>query len=346
MPDVAIDSDSATINSVNLTEQGSDPATPASSHWRLYTKAGGLYLVDDTGAVTGPFGVGGGFANPMNAEGMMIVGGYDGIPTYLAPGLEGRVLTMGPVSPDWADPTGGAAAIYNSAWASPPDSPAAGELWAPSDGHSLYIREGAAWVPICAIVRGKTPPAAAGWTWVNQSTATLVDDAGQLLLTTPNTASYNIRLAMLALPTVPYTLTVCLEAIHVPGNTNNCMFGAFWRQDAAGAAQGYLHGATLIYNQGTTYFSAYSQKWVSVTASTAGYTFAAMPGLTPRRLWWRLSQDVTNRTIDVSFNGVDYEQLHQIAYNDFLTPDQIGIGASGGGQILKVRVLSWEVVES
>ncbi len=40
--------------SVLFDEQGSDPATPASGFWRLYTKAGGLYLIDDTGSVIGP----------------------------------------------------------------------------------------------------------------------------------------------------------------------------------------------------------------------------------------------------------------------------------------------------
>lgn len=40
-------------------EQASDPATPAASHWRLFFKAGGLYAIDDAGAVVGPFSVGG-----------------------------------------------------------------------------------------------------------------------------------------------------------------------------------------------------------------------------------------------------------------------------------------------
>jgi hypothetical protein len=45
--------------SVLFNEQGSDPSTPASGFWRLYTKAGGLYLIDDAAAVIGPFGAGG-----------------------------------------------------------------------------------------------------------------------------------------------------------------------------------------------------------------------------------------------------------------------------------------------
>lgn len=38
-----------------FTEQGADPATPAAGNWMAFFKAGGLYVIDDAGAVTGPF---------------------------------------------------------------------------------------------------------------------------------------------------------------------------------------------------------------------------------------------------------------------------------------------------
>lgn len=44
---------------VLFTEQGADPATPATGTWLVYAKAGGIYVIDDAGAVTGPFGVAG-----------------------------------------------------------------------------------------------------------------------------------------------------------------------------------------------------------------------------------------------------------------------------------------------
>ena len=46
----------AEIASLLLDEQASDPATPAAGFWRVYAKADGLYIIDDAGAVTGPFG--------------------------------------------------------------------------------------------------------------------------------------------------------------------------------------------------------------------------------------------------------------------------------------------------
>lgn len=47
------------VEAIQFDELGSDPTTPATGKWRLYAKAGGLYVVDDAGVVTGPFGAGG-----------------------------------------------------------------------------------------------------------------------------------------------------------------------------------------------------------------------------------------------------------------------------------------------
>lgn len=48
----------AEIVSLLFDEQASNPATPAAGFWRLYLKSDGLYIIDDAGAVTGPFGTG------------------------------------------------------------------------------------------------------------------------------------------------------------------------------------------------------------------------------------------------------------------------------------------------
>lgn len=342
MPDVAIDSDSATINSVNLTEQGSDPATPASSHWRLYTKAGGLYIIDDTGAVTGPLGESGGdMVNPMTDVGDIIVGGTDGAPERLGAALDGAYLSLSSGTPAWITPAF-PSVVYNSAWASPPGAPSTGELWIPSDGHALYIREGAAWVPLCSVVRGTTPPAAASWTWVNQSTATLVDDGGHLLLTTPNTAAYAFRLGVKALPTVPYRITVHLEASTAITNIAHAAYGLFWRQNAAGPEQGYLHALITDISYNYQLFSIYSTKFTSAASAKTDYFTQYIPTMDVRSFWLRLEQDVTNRTTYFSSNGRDWEQVHQVGASDYLVPDQVGFGACGGGGVMKLRVTSWQ----
>lgn len=54
----AIDGSQVVINSIRLTEQAAAPSTPAANSWKLFFKADGLYLVDDTGSVSGPLGGG------------------------------------------------------------------------------------------------------------------------------------------------------------------------------------------------------------------------------------------------------------------------------------------------
>lgn len=54
----AIDSNQVVIKSIHLTEQTVTPATPPTGGWKIFSKADGLYLVDDAGTVTGPIGGG------------------------------------------------------------------------------------------------------------------------------------------------------------------------------------------------------------------------------------------------------------------------------------------------
>ena len=52
---VGIDDD-AVINNIIITDQGSSPSTPSAGKSRIFTKSDGLYVIDDGGNVTGPFG--------------------------------------------------------------------------------------------------------------------------------------------------------------------------------------------------------------------------------------------------------------------------------------------------
>jgi len=43
-----------------MQEEASTPSTPSSGKWKAYFKSDGLYIIDDAGVETGPFGTGGG----------------------------------------------------------------------------------------------------------------------------------------------------------------------------------------------------------------------------------------------------------------------------------------------
>jgi hypothetical protein len=66
---------------LTLAEQASAPTTPGAGLWRAYAKSDGIYVVDDAGAETGPFGASGGGASAETWEDAM---------TALATGLVHR----------------------------------------------------------------------------------------------------------------------------------------------------------------------------------------------------------------------------------------------------------------
>lgn len=92
---VAIDSDDATINSVNLTVQGSDPTTPASGHAQLYVKSDHVYIRLDDGTVVdvGPV-AGSGLATDTlwDAAGDLVVGSGANTAAKLTKGSNNTVL--------------------------------------------------------------------------------------------------------------------------------------------------------------------------------------------------------------------------------------------------------------
>jgi len=48
------------MSKITITEESGTPPTPGAGKWSIYTKPDGLYIVDDAGVETGPFGSGGG----------------------------------------------------------------------------------------------------------------------------------------------------------------------------------------------------------------------------------------------------------------------------------------------
>lgn len=98
-----ISDDNIIISSIVLTDQGSTPATPATGKTRLYSKTDGLHAVNDAGTVTELM------SNPMTTAGDTIYGGASGVPTRLAGGASGYVLTSNGATsaPSWQAPAGG-----------------------------------------------------------------------------------------------------------------------------------------------------------------------------------------------------------------------------------------------
>ena len=54
------------MSRLTFTERVSDPAPPGANQWTIYTKGAGFFIIDDTGAVTGPFGAAGGLTHTVD----------------------------------------------------------------------------------------------------------------------------------------------------------------------------------------------------------------------------------------------------------------------------------------
>lgn len=105
---------------IDYTERSAAPATPATTHWRLFFKSDGAYYVDDTGTVSGPLPTSA-LSNPMTTSGDIIYGGASGTPTRLAKGNNGQGLVLASGIPSWQNINGaydiekGGVALYTDA---------------------------------------------------------------------------------------------------------------------------------------------------------------------------------------------------------------------------------------
>lgn len=227
-----------------------------------------------------------------------------------------------------ADASGGGNVTYASAYASPPGSPASGDMWYPTDSPSLYAGfrySGSAWVPN----NGMTlPGVCADFTWVNQGTATCTDAGGAIVLTGPVGAGDNHRMLVKTAPATPYTITAAVELDQIASFNAG---GVTFRQSSDGKA----HTLSFITGVGV----------VSLKVATAYYTTL---NIANRELWWfQISDDGANRISRYSLHGPDgpWRELHSVGRTDFLTADQVGflVNAENVTYVPRLRLLSWKV---
>lgn len=74
------------INGVRLKEQGGDPASPAGTYELLYSKAGGIYVKNSGGSVTGPFGSASGDITYAQVQAAQLVNEFKGWPPVVSTG--------------------------------------------------------------------------------------------------------------------------------------------------------------------------------------------------------------------------------------------------------------------
>jgi len=205
------------------------------------------------------------------------------------------------------------AQFYSDAYAARPAAGTDGDLFIPTDGYHLFRDNGGAWTPWGLIFPMSAPPTT-GWSWVNQSTATVDESRTVFHMNASTTGGSNQwRLRVRSAPSTPWTLTTYVENPHWNG-----MHAGLLVRDSSS-------GRFTILGRLTREYMTIRRYTAPATFSAAVFTNTVPYGQHP--WWWRLVDDGVNHTYYYSADGQHFVQIYQEARATFTAnPDQIGWG--------------------
>lgn len=240
---------------------------------------------------------GSGLTDPTTTLGDLIVRGASA-PTRLGVGTDGQVLTARSTATDGID------------WE------------APSGGNGILTL---------------TPPVLSNFTWVNQGTATAVQNGNTIFVQTPNLAGDNIRLLVKSIPAAPKRIAIWF--LGTMWQANYCGMGLALRESSSGK----LVVFAAEFNSGSTKLGAV--KYNSPTSYNSDYSGSPSTALSipwPVGLSFRLDTG-GNRYFDFSVDGPNWINQFSTLNTDFITPDQIGfyVNAGGNGNAVSMSLLSY-----
>lgn len=219
---------------------------------------------------------------------------------------------------------GGGITTYTSAFASPPGSPSAGDLWFPSDSFYALRYSGSAWVPWGLLQPMIDPALAAPTTWVNQGTSTLDATFGGIALT-PQAVnlSNSVRMRVKTAPSTPYTITAAFTVVTFDSGSGShaTNWGLVWRQTSDGKL------ITVGLQTGNTgLLRVASFDWASPTDGAPATNFVYLTNYLSVG-WLRITDNGTNRISQISGDGQHWVTLLTEGRTTFLTADQVGFFA-------------------
>ncbi len=232
---------------------------------------------------------------------------------------DGDVLTFDSGSGEWINsvPTGGGSgnATSTTAFASPPGSPASGDLDLYTDSFYVSRYSGSAWVPWGPIFPCVEPSLASITTWVNQGGATVTTTNGGIFLLGPAGAGVNLRCRVKAAPSTPYTITAMILPHLMAVNFMGC--GLLFRDSASGKM------ASIALVNTAAGWTVDVNKWTDATTFSAQYVSGVLQTmLSP--VFLRIADNGTNRISSLSNDGINWRVVHTVGRTDFLTANQVG----------------------
>jgi hypothetical protein len=196
----------------------------------------------------------------------------------------------------------------------------AGRLYLPTAGY-VARDSGTVWesMPLWKM----TPPVIGDFTWVNQGTSAITDVKGITVLEPQSVASgESLRMLVKAVPTPPYRITVAFIAQSGSKNTAaGGQYGVCWRDSGT--------GKVITWGLGTDAYNnvLYHTRWASPTSVTTQVANYKTP--TSHPYWLRISDDGTNRWVEISGDGYRYQGvLAPEGRTTHITADQVGIFAN------------------
>jgi hypothetical protein len=184
---------------------------------------------------------------------------------------------------------------------------------------------------------------ASDWTWLNQGSATLTDQAGTTLLTVPTASGENVRGLLRSAPSTPYSYQAAFRHVGFrQGNTSIPYLALGLRQSSSGRfttltfLQDAQSEARLMVNN-----------WTSPTGSASTVLSRSNLGNIGSELWMRADDNGTNISFHLG-DGVNWFQVYSVSRTSHMTttgPDQVmWLGSafnSGSAWPYLVRLMHW-----
>lgn len=237
---------------------------------------------------------------------------------------------------------GSGATTYESAWASPPSTPAEGDQWLITNGFGLSARRGAsAWSYYYRGNNVTIPPASSdGWTWVNQGASTAVDRGIVKIIGSSADTGDQLR-GLVRAVTAPYTVVMMVSGFWPPSKA--AAFGVWARQSSDGKLK-------VFYHQGNNANTYTLEKWNSPTSYASGAgTLGGAPGTAQQMLWpiyyLKIADNNTNFSMAVSPDSETWFTMWDEDRTTFATCDQAGFFtySNGSGYNPIAYLIHWVV---
>jgi hypothetical protein len=233
--------------------------------------------------------------------------------------------------------SGGGSTISAGTFAALPAAGTSGNMYLFTDSLYPYARDnGSSWIPF---FQGKSMTAPTGFSWINQSTASLITtNGGEAIISAAGTAASNINGRSIAYPAAPFTrtLTAMVTPMYVNGNSSPINgAGGLFISDGTQVEFISIYGLSQMAVQ-------YGPTFTNISTNVVAPTYT---GLLNTAIWFRFNDDgTTNRTFSYSFDGVTYQAFLIEGRTTRFTPTLIGYcaGAFETNTVVKTWAIGWQ----